>query len=178
MRWALAKLDFYVRGSDEVTVFTDCSGIPGLFKKNLADIKNPRIQRMLEKFSHLNVRATHVKGHTHKVADALSRNPLPGTEGEEFPMRIPTICARSRRVVQSGVDMKDPLVIELAAEGKKCEDYSQMVRDIQEGKDRKELKSDSELLKLEGLLTTVSVVEIKEGSLIVRNGARHRERSS
>ena len=75
---------------------------------------------MLEKFSHLNVKAVHVKGHTHKVADCLSSYPLPGTEGEEFPMRIPTISARSRRVVQNGVDVKDPLVLELAREGKKC----------------------------------------------------------
>ena len=78
---------------------------------------------MIEKSCHLNVKATHVKGNSQKVADYFSRNPLPGTDGEEFQMRTPVISDRSKRVISNGVDLKDPLVGELAREGAKDEKY-------------------------------------------------------
>ena len=104
IQWALNKLDFFVRGANLVEVFTDCSGVVGILDKHMADIKNNRLQRMIEKFSHINVQAHHVKGSAHLLADGLSRHPLPGTDGEEFPMQTPRIMERSRRTVMNEID--------------------------------------------------------------------------
>ena len=73
------------------------------------------------------------------------------------------------------------MVLEVGREGKKCEDYIQMVKYIQEGRYRNNLNKNSELLKLEGMLQSLSVLEIKEGDLIIRDGVevliphKHRE---
>ena len=138
------KCEFFVRGANLVEVYTDCPGIPGILNKHMADTKNMRLQRMMEKFSFLNIQAHHVKGHSHQLADGLSRNPLPGSEGEEFPMRMPRIMERSRRIVQMGVDTKDPLVKSIAMEGKKYDKYTKMVQSIKQGLERNELEKDSD----------------------------------
>ena len=98
--WALEKVDYYVRAAEMVEIYTDCKSLLGLFAKDLADIKNSRLQRMLENTTAYNLNFNHVKGESHKVADCMSRNPLPGCEAPEYELGLPVIANRSRRALQ------------------------------------------------------------------------------
>ena len=64
----------------------------------LGKIKNPRLQRMVEKMMPYNLKVEHVRGVDNNVADFGSRYPRDTQEGEEFEILRPTICTKSRRV--------------------------------------------------------------------------------
>ena len=70
----------------------------------------------------------------------------------------------------NGLDIKDPLVRDIAIEGKKDENYQEMIDNIQRGLGREELDKNSELLQLEGTLQTLYVVPKKTGAVIVKDG--------
>ena len=48
----------------------------GTFNKNLADLTNPRLQRLSEKIAAYGFKVTYVPGITHNIAEALSRAPI------------------------------------------------------------------------------------------------------
>ena len=72
------------------------------------------------------------------------------------------IANRSRRVLQEGVDIKDPLVKQLAKEGNTYADYKQMTMDVINGVERNNLPAKSELLQMEGDLGVISVLSLDE----------------
>ena len=64
----------------------------GTFNKNLADLTNPRLQRLREKIAAYSSKVTYVPGKTHNMADTLSRSPIfPGTD--ELDIQIDTALA-------------------------------------------------------------------------------------
>ena len=71
--WSLQHAKIYTTGNNLITVFTDHSAIAHLSNKNLADIENPRIIRLLEKILHFNYVVKYLKGAENKIADCLSR---------------------------------------------------------------------------------------------------------
>ena len=59
----------------------------GIFRKDLFEIPNPRLQRIREKLVEFNMTVKWVPGKSHFIADALSRAPLfspPTPDEEEF----------------------------------------------------------------------------------------------
>ena len=88
----------------------------------------------------------------------------------EYDLKTPVISNRSRRVLQTGVDIKDPLVKQLAKEGNADEDYKQMAVDVTNGVERDNLPAKSELLKMEGDLSVISVLSLEEGDLLIKDG--------
>ena len=111
----------------------------------------------------------HVNGDSHKIADCMSRNPLPGCDAPEYDIKTPVISNRSRIVLQTGVDIKDPLLKQLAKEGNADEDYKQMAVDVTNGVERDNLPAKSELLKMEGDLSVVSFLSLEEGDLLIKD---------
>ena len=71
--WAIQKCEFFLKGLPTFTVATDHHPLVGTFAKNLADLTNPRLQRLREKVSAYCFEVQYVPGKTHNIADALSR---------------------------------------------------------------------------------------------------------
>merc|ERR1711954_268550 len=72
---AIQKVDHYVRGAPEVTVFTDNRNLKDYFSMGLSEIKNERILKFRKKLLGYNLKFIQLKGSSHSVADRLSRFP-------------------------------------------------------------------------------------------------------
>ena len=78
--WAIQKCDFFLKGLLTFTEAIDHRPLVATFNKKLADLTNPRLQRLREKIAAYCFKVTYVPGKTHNIADALSRAPIfPGT---------------------------------------------------------------------------------------------------
>ena len=74
--FAVDNCSFYLKGAPSFNVMTDHKPLEGIFRKDLFDIGNPRIQRIREKLLEYCFNATWVPVKSHLIADALSRAPL------------------------------------------------------------------------------------------------------
>ena len=90
----MGKVDFFIRGAQLVEIFTDCKALLGLFAKDLADIKNSRLQQMLEKTMPYSLGFNHVKEESHQITNCMSRNPLPGCDAPEYNIKTQVIANR------------------------------------------------------------------------------------
>ena len=84
--WACRKCTVYLNGMQQFEVMTDHRPlIPILNSKGLADIENPRLQRLRERLTPFNFIATWRQGKLHAIPDALSRAPVddPAPDDEE-----------------------------------------------------------------------------------------------
>ena len=70
---ACKKLDSYCRYTPRVYIYTDCSPLVALHRKDFSEIKNPRILRLMEKLVTYNLELRHIPGSRNKMADYLSR---------------------------------------------------------------------------------------------------------
>ena len=71
--WALDHARYYCIGAPKIVIKTDHSPLKGLFKKDLSEIDNPRVVKLLEKTLHHNIEVQTVAGKDNAGADALSR---------------------------------------------------------------------------------------------------------
>ena len=77
MRFAVSKFfSFCLKGLPHFTVATDHKPLEGIFKKDLFEVQNPRLQRMREKLLPYTFMVKWVAEKEHHIADALSRAPL------------------------------------------------------------------------------------------------------
>ena len=81
-----------------------------------------------------------IKGHTNRVCDYKSRFPAKKTEAPEINIRIPYISPRSRKVFSEKCDQKDPLVQRLVEIALEDMEYMQMISDIKNSTNSKDLK--------------------------------------
>ena len=93
MHFAVDKCSFYFKGAPSFTVMTDHKPLEGIFRKDLFDIGNPRLQRIREKLLEYCFTVTWVPGKSHLIADALSRAPLfAPEETEDIVIDTARIC--------------------------------------------------------------------------------------
>ena len=76
VHFAVTKCSFYLKGLPHFTVATDHKPLEGVFKKDLFEVNNPRLQRIREKLLPYTFTLKWVAGKSHHIADALSRAPL------------------------------------------------------------------------------------------------------
>merc|ERR1711895_345938 len=62
LKFAVESNVCYLYGAAEINVFTDANAIEGIFQKNLGDIENKTIQRMVGKLMPFNLRFHHIPG--------------------------------------------------------------------------------------------------------------------
>ena len=99
---AVNKLDNYMCYCSNFRVFLDSKNLSDYMQLNLPDIKNSRIQRMLNRLRPYAIEVTHVRVETNYLANHLSRNPRGCPEAEEFDNYTPiTICNKSYPTISS-----------------------------------------------------------------------------
>ena len=75
--WACKKCSLYLSGMQRFEIMTDHRPlVPILNSKSLAEIDNPRLQRLRERLTAFNLFATWRDGKRHAIPDALSRAPV------------------------------------------------------------------------------------------------------
>ena len=95
VHFAVSKCSFCLKGSDNFTVATDHCPVEGIFKKDLFEIPNPRLQRIREKLVEYNMTVKWVPGKSHYIADALSQVPLFNSHShdeDEFTIDTARMC--------------------------------------------------------------------------------------
>ena len=98
--WALNHAKVYTTGNNLVEVLTDHSALEPLSRKDLGDIDNPRLIRLLEKISHFNYRIRYIRGKTNQIADCLSRFQIEDLEEETPGMEDVPRNLEAKRVVK------------------------------------------------------------------------------
>ena len=76
VHFAVTKCSFNLKGLPHFTVATDHKPLERVFKKDLFEVNNPRLQRIREKLLPYTITVKWVAGKSHHIADALSRAPL------------------------------------------------------------------------------------------------------
>ena len=86
--WAIEKCRHYLLGNPNFRVVTDHRPLLGIFRKDLSDIDNRRIQRYRERLQPYNFQLSWEEGKNHLIADALSRSTVdfPTREDEELSL--------------------------------------------------------------------------------------------
>jgi hypothetical protein len=84
--WAIQKCRLYLLGTPKpFHVVTDHKPLIGILqKKDLGDVGNARVQRLMEKVSEYNYSISWTPGKGHTIADALSRAPVFSPKGEDI----------------------------------------------------------------------------------------------
>ena len=162
---AVSKLAYFCRHAENVILYTDCSPLVSLFKKDFSELDNARIGRLMENIASFNLDVHHVAGSRNKCSDFLSRYVKGVPVVEDMVDSEPHISNLSRRTVERGVEVRDPLIQELATQGESDGDYTNLLRFLC-GRDA-HINKDSEYVGLKSLLPTLSVVELESGSKIV-----------
>ena len=112
--WAIKKCKHFLAGCPEFTLITDHQPLLGIFKKDLGDIENRRLQRLRESVLDYSFKVEWVEGKSHLIADALSRNPVNGPNTE---------LASINSVLHS----LDPSLDGLRSGAKECPSYQRLV---------------------------------------------------
>ena len=115
--------EFFLKGLPTFTVATNHRPLVGTFNKNLADLTNPRLQRLREKVAAYCFKVIYVPAKTHNIADALSRAPIfPGTDELDIQIDIP--CSNKQPCTRHSPQINQPRLS--AVHGR----YHQAHRDI------------------------------------------------
>ena len=77
---------FYLSGAPEIHIYTDSSGLEGMFNKTLDQHKNLRIRAMIEKMADYSFTFHHIWAEENKIADCLSRLTRNIREAEHFSL--------------------------------------------------------------------------------------------
>ena len=87
LAWACKKCAVYLTGMERVEVVVDHKPlVPIVNNKGLADIDNPRLQRLREKLLPYSLTASWREGKHHAAADALSRAPVDTPTADDVEM--------------------------------------------------------------------------------------------
>ena len=73
LKFACESSYYYLFGSKEIHIYTDASGLEGMFTKTLDKHKNLRIRAMIEKLMIYNFVFHHVAGEDNTIVDCFSR---------------------------------------------------------------------------------------------------------
>ena len=163
--WAIKKCRTYLLGAT-FTVFCDHKPlepiINGLNGKSLADIENPRLQRLLQKVAGYTFEVRHIEGVRNKIADALSRAPCFGPEGEDDEEDVVCTAAVSTRL------RSDPALDKLIQAANEDSEYQKALSAVLQLRDPKQLPMEHPARPLMSEWANLGV----ECDLIVKDGCR------
>ena len=112
--WAMEKCRHFLYGCPTFKLVTDHQPLVGIFRKELAEVSNRRLQRFREKVMDYSFEVELVEGKTHLIADALSRSPLPGGSDQAFFIAAILLSL-------------DPQLDDLRSAAKDCPEYQRLL---------------------------------------------------
>jgi hypothetical protein len=118
--YGIQNCHYYLFGMPRFTVLTDHRPLEGVFRKDLQDIKNSRLQRLRLKVCDYAFDVQYTPGKTHLIADALSRAPIFDPAEEEEADVV--VCAAM---------YVDPALEKLSDKAKDDPEYMQVVSAFQ-----------------------------------------------
>jgi hypothetical protein len=141
-----------------------------MFGKPLADITNRKLQKIMEKSANFSWNLTHIKGKTNKITDALSRLCTQVCLYSHYyesprPRLLPLSKRATARAKQ--LERDDPLVENLANEGNIDLEYLNMMNQIENKIESKNLPEDNELKLLSGCRNQLSLIEMGNGTRLI-----------
>ena len=74
--WAMDRCKYFLYGCPSFKLVTDHQPLLGIFRKELQEVTNRRLQRFRERVVDYAFEVEWVEGKTHYIADALSRHPI------------------------------------------------------------------------------------------------------
>merc|ERR1712215_294668 len=86
LKFACESSYYYLYGAKEIHVYTDSSGLEGMFSKPLGNHKNLRISAMIEKLMIYNFVFHHVPAENNQIVDCLSRLTREIKEAKHFSL--------------------------------------------------------------------------------------------
>lgn len=116
--WAMEKCRHFLYGCPNFKLVTDHQPLVGIFKKELSEVCNRRLQRFRERVLDYAFDVEWVEGKTHLIADALSRSPLPGGSDQAY-------------YIASIIHSLDPQLDDLRSAASKCPEYKRLLRALQ-----------------------------------------------
>ena len=160
------KCRYYLVGRDFVAV-TDHRPLVGLFAKPLADITNPRLQRLRHQVAGYRFDVQWLPGKDNVIADALSRAPV-------FPPDVTEVEDRTEEdnYVNKTTVEKDMQLQPLLQAARCDEAYVALLDALENGKDIKDLPPSHPAKAYKSVWTELSVVGENTNRLLVYDGHR------
>ena len=174
LKFACESSYYYLYGAKEIHIYTDSSGLEGMFMKTLDKHKNLRIRSMIEKLMGYNFVFHHVPAENNHIGDCFSRLTREIKEAEHFCL-CDTILrdhkkieARIKSIKNSNTLTEDDMLVEhLGNVAMSDRDYITMVHHIEAGTDMAEIDKECELSKLHNYKDRLSVTTLKGGQTLV-----------
>ena len=157
---AVTSCDHWLRYAPEINLISDCAGLLSLLDKSLCDVKNRRLQNILERVQGYNWKMEHISCEKNKVCDALSRlcKEVSGYS-RYYPNNPPRLLNLSKRLAKyvKQLEIFDPLVQEMAEIASLDEDYLLMLADLENKVQIADMSEHSELRSYSGCKDEISV---------------------
>merc|ERR1711895_337468 len=170
LKFAVESNAYYLYGAAEINVFTDANAMEGIFQKNLGDLENKRIQRMVAKLMLFNFRFHHIKGKSNRIADCFSRLTRQIRETEHFELGDPILADHSiikKIAVKSEIEVDDPWIEKLATSAMSDLDYKVMIQHLEVQTEQKQIPKECEMSEMGSYFDRLSVVTLKNGMCLV-----------
>ena len=170
---AVTSCDHWLRYA-EINLISDCTGLLSLLDKSLCEIKNRRLQNILERVQGYSWKTEHISSEKNKVCDALSRlcKTISGYS-RYYPNNPPRLLSLSKKLAKhvKMLEVQDPLVQEMAEVASLDENYLLMLADLENKVPISDMSEDSELRRFSGCQDEISVTELSGGHRLIMKGS-------
>ncbi len=171
---AVRKCRYYLHGG-HFKVLTDHRPLVGIFKKDLGDIPNPRLQRLREKVAEYTFDVEWIAGKDNLVADALSRAPVfPPDDDEELGEAELNVCLATTagEDADDKDDAEDPMLEFLLDAARLDHDYQKVLAALQNGQDVQRLPPDHPARQYRQVWDNLSIWGRDNNKLLVYDAER------
>lgn len=160
--YAMKKCSFFLLGTP-LWVLTDHRPLVGVFKKDIWDVDNPRLQRMREKVAAFNFTVRYTPGKSHLIADALSRYPVFAAQTEVDMDENPALCRRAN---------EDPALSLIFNAGSADADYKRLAVALLTNDNVQNLPADHPAQAYKGVWNRLSLLDEEDETLVLLDGNR------
>ena len=173
--WSLRKITYYRLGNEHVHIFTDHRALEAAMQRPLSPDLSSRVFRLLEEAMSCNITISWIPAGSNLLADALSRAPQGPADAPHYPrfgdaqgrVEVKTVVCR----LQQG-QIIDPLLVKVAEAAGEDEDYREVVEAVSSGMDISSLTSTHPARKYQSVFSKLTVMKLREGSILLLEGAR------
>ena len=140
MSWAVNKCHYFLYEAPFIDHYTDSTGVAGLMKKDLCEVRNPRLQRILEKVVSYNIISHHIPASKNGFSDYFLCFPSTGFctaleydfEKPQFRVNVEGPTRMGKNIINKVVrteqtfDRSDPWLIQISREEEDCPQFREL----------------------------------------------------